>query len=149
MLTKSAIFFIFLIGPMLPDVYAQEGSEIEVRSFEDLPGTAVSGTPRLMRALDETEVFFSELNQSYVIPQGEQHNPFFFAMEKALKERRKISFKVDPQSHRILSVEGVLGVSAARPPPPSDSGESLPTPKRRVHRHSHLPSPSSSTSGAK
>lgn len=119
-LTRYAAFFIFLMLPVLSSsVRAEEVSEIEVQYFEDLPGSAVSGTPRVMRALHETEVFFSELNQAYVIPQGGQHNAFFFAMEKALKERRKINFKADPQSHRILNVEGVQGVTAAAKPRPA------------------------------
>ncbi len=64
----------------------------------------ISGTPRLIRSQPETEVFFRDLNQSYIIPKDNRHNKIFEAVSKAIKTKSKVTLEVDPKSRRILGL---------------------------------------------
>lgn len=91
-------------------------------SLEDFPGETVAGIPRLIRASPETEVFFRDLNLSYIIPQDSKHNRFFNAFDQASKLSRQVSFRVDPVSRRVLAMDGVDGVRAPAKAAASSSG---------------------------
>lgn len=91
--------------------FADSVSSLEP-SLEDFPGETVAGIPRLIRASPETEVFFRDLNTSYIIPQTDKHNRFFNAFDQASKRNQQVSFRVDPVSRRVLAMDGVDGVRA-------------------------------------
>lgn len=69
---------------------------------ETAPGVAVSGTPRLVRSLQKTEVFFSDLNKSYFIPEGDSHNEVMAKFLKGIKAKKPMSFQAHPVSRDIL-----------------------------------------------
>jgi hypothetical protein len=69
--------------------------------------TAVSGKPRFIRAQPRTEVFFSDLKDSYWIAEDRRHNRFLKAFSDAAKAGKAVSFSVDPDTHQIIKVQGV------------------------------------------
>lgn len=89
-----------------------EPEEEKVPTLDDFKGETVSGIPRLIRASPETEVFFRDINTSYIIPQSDKHNRFFHAFDQASKRNQAVSFRVDPVSRRVLAMDGVDGVRA-------------------------------------
>jgi hypothetical protein len=100
------------------------------RYFEDLPGTSVAGIPRVIRDNAGTEIFFTNLNQSYVIAQDNLHNRKFKIFTDAIKSGASVSFKADPYSRRILEVDGVDQASAAPKPKKSPASTAAPTSSR-------------------
>lgn len=79
---------------------------------EAAPGVAVSGTPRLVRQLTKTEVFFSDLNKSYFIPSNDSHNEVMGQFLKAIKAKKPISFQAHPVSREILKMNEVKSEGA-------------------------------------
>lgn len=96
----------------------------DVRYFEDLPGETISGIPRVVRDNNGTEIFFTNVNQSYFIRQDNFHNRRYFPFEAAIKSGQSISFRADPISRQILEVDGVEGASAK--PKPKKQPASVP-----------------------
>ncbi len=88
----------------------------EPRTLDDFSGVTVSGIPRLIRASPETEIFFRDVNTSYIIPKDSKHNQYYHAFETASRLNKSVSFRVDPVSRRVLAVDGVNGVVSAKPP---------------------------------
>lgn len=78
------------------------GFGAETSSVNAASGNSISGTPRLIRQMPETEVFFKDLPQSYFIPRTSSHNRIFDAVMKAQKAGKAISLKVDPKSRQIV-----------------------------------------------
>lgn len=72
----------------------------------------VSGTVRIIRKLDMTEVFFKDLKDSYFIPSGANYGSIFKACQESEKKGSPVGLKVNNKSRRILSVES----SAAKSP---------------------------------
>lgn len=104
---KKILFGLFILGTLI--LSAQEA--------------ATSGTPRIMRKSNlGTEVFFTNLNQSYFIPFDEQHNAKFEVINKAMVNKVPVGFRADPVSRRILSVTGqkTKETSADVPDEPSE-----------------------------
>lgn len=95
------------------------------RYFEDLPGKTITGVPRLIRQMPYTEVTFKTSSDSYVIPPDNRHNTIMHAFERAIDNNESISFRVDPDSKRILYVDGIENVTAkarnSREPRPGKS----------------------------
>lgn len=98
------------------DRLTASAEEDPTKYFEDLPGQTVTGVPRIMRQIHETEIFFTNLNQSYFIAHDNHHNRKFFAFEKAIKKGSSLSFRADPVSRRVLFVDGVDQASAQAKP---------------------------------
>ncbi|MBX3018463.1 MAG: hypothetical protein KF767_11270 [Bdellovibrionaceae bacterium] len=95
------------------------------RYFEDLPGVTVTGVPRLARDNHGTEIFFTDVNQSYFIRQDNWHNRRYKPFEAAMKSGATVSFRADPISRQVLDVDGVENASAKPKPkkqPASDTG---------------------------
>lgn len=77
----------------------------------------VSGIPRLIRSSPQTEIFFSDLNTSYVIPQNDKHNEVFQKIAAAIKSRSAIKLKVDKKTRQILGLtEAVVQPSLEKKP---------------------------------
>lgn len=85
------------------------------KTLNDFPGETYTGTPRLIRQNEITEVFFRDLNNSYVIHNDSRHNRFFKVFEEGASQNRPVSFRADPYSRRITAVDGVDGVTAPAP----------------------------------
>lgn len=105
-----------------------EPTEPKEISLEDFNGVTVSGIPRLIRASPETEIFFRDVNTSYIIPKDSKHNPYYEAFDQAIRTGKSVSFRADPISRRVLAVDGVLGVRAPAKSPagPGTSASSVP-----------------------
>lgn len=72
------------------------------------PGHAVlKGKPRLVRASPRTEVFFSDLRESYWILEDQQHNAFQRAFLEGIRKDKPVGFTADVKTRRVLSVNGV------------------------------------------
>lgn len=101
----------------------------ETRYFEDLPGVTVTGIPRLARDNHGTEIFFTNVNQSYFIRQDNFHNRRYYVFEAAMKSGASVSFRADPVSRQVLEVDGVDQASAKpkpkKQPASTSGGESL------------------------
>jgi len=65
----------------------------------------VSGTVRVIRKLNMTEVFFKDLKDSYFIPSGGEYNSIYKACQESEKKGIAVGLKVNTKSRRILSVE--------------------------------------------
>jgi hypothetical protein len=65
----------------------------------------VSGTVRVIRKLEMTEVFFKDLKDSYFIPSGNQYNSIFKACQESEKKGSPVGLKVNTKSRRILAIE--------------------------------------------
>ncbi len=65
----------------------------------------VSGTVRVVRKLEMTEVFFKDLKDSYFIPSGGQYSSIFKACQDSEKKGVMIGLRVNTKSRRILAVE--------------------------------------------
>lgn len=102
----------------------------DVKTLDDFPGETLTGIPRLIRQDSLTEVFFRDLNQSYVIHQDSKHNRYYKIFDDGSRSNKPVTFRADPYSRRILAVEGVDGITA-----PKSSGQ--------------LPSSASGSSGNK
>lgn len=122
------------------DIAEEENGLIEKeKSLEDFSGVTVSGIPRLIRASPETEVFFRDVNTSYIISQDSKHNQYFKVFEEASRVNKSVSFRVDPVTRRVLAMDGVQGVRAK---------SALPITAPSVSRPS-VSSPTNTQSGSK
>jgi hypothetical protein len=71
-----------------------------------------SGTVRVLRKIDHTEVFFKDLPDSYVIPSGNSYSSIYKAFMNSQKTGASVTFKANIKSRRVLSIEDP-GTSAA------------------------------------
>lgn len=62
-----------------------------------------SGIPRLVRSSPRTEVFFTDLKDSYWIAQDSKHNILMKEFMDAAKKNKSISFQFDEDSRKIIS----------------------------------------------
>ncbi|HEY8270642.1 MAG TPA: hypothetical protein VIG33_07110 [Pseudobdellovibrionaceae bacterium] len=65
----------------------------------------LSGTVRIIRKLEMTEVFFKDLNDSYYIPSGRGYSAIYKALEESSKKGTPVSFKANTKNRRVLSLE--------------------------------------------
>ena len=82
-------------------VSSAEAAKPQLGENEEL----VSGTVRVIRKLEMTEVFFKELKDSYFIPRGGQYSSIFKACQESEKKGSPIGLKVNTKSRRILAIE--------------------------------------------
>lgn len=101
---KSArwIFFHSLL------LFSLRGQSSENPSADGL--MEVSGTVRIIRAHPETEVFFTDLKNSVIIPKTSSHNRILEACEEARKKNAKISLRIDPISRQVKSLGEDSGI---------------------------------------
>lgn len=94
----------------------KSSSEVKVtpNEFEE----SLSGTVKVMRKNGMTEVFFSDLKESYFIPSGSKNYGIFKALTESQKRGSKVSFKVNKKSRQVLDIE------ASTPTPASDAKKS-------------------------
>lgn len=67
----------------------------------------VSGTVRVIRRIQMTEVFFKDLKDSYFIPSGSNYSSIYKACQESEKKGAPVGMKVNTKSRRILSLEQV------------------------------------------
>jgi len=65
----------------------------------------VSGTVRIIRKIEMTEVFFKDLKDSYFIPSGANYGSIYKACQESEKKGSRVGLKVNKKTRRILSVE--------------------------------------------
>lgn len=65
----------------------------------------INGIPKLVRTNPNSEVFFYDINGSFVIPQAMGHNRIFNALIKAQNERKAIGILVDPKTNNVIGLE--------------------------------------------
>ncbi len=65
----------------------------------------LSGTVRVIRKIEMTEVFFKDLKDSYYIPSGNKYSSIYKALDESMKKGTQVSFKANAKSRRILSLE--------------------------------------------
>jgi len=82
---------------------------------EQKSGTGISGIVRVIRGSPETEVFFKDLKESYVIPVNDSHNEIMEACLKSSRDNQPIHLTVDPISRRILSLSDAGSKSSESP----------------------------------
>lgn len=92
------------------DSVSEESTEKSSGTETAKPKTAeneemVSGTVRVIRKLDMTEVFFKDLKDSYFIPSGAGYSSIYKACQESEKKGSPVGLKVNTKSRRILSVE--------------------------------------------
>lgn len=91
--------------------------ETEDIKAEKLPGETISGVVRLIRTSPQTEVFFKDLKNSYIIPKDSQHNKIYEACLQSSKTGKPVTLQVDPKSRRVLfqntSTESKSGLGPA------------------------------------
>ena len=68
-------------------------------------GMPYSGVVRIVRGSIDSEVFFRDLNMVFVIPNTKDHNKIMEACLDSQKSGQSISFRADPKSHTILSLD--------------------------------------------
>lgn len=84
------------------------------------PDEAVlTGTVRVMRKLNHTEVFFKDLKDSYIIPSGNSYYSLYKAFNDSEKTGSAVSFKANTKARRVLS----LADGPASPATTMDSGK--------------------------
>lgn len=72
----------------------------------------LSGTVRVIRRINDTEVFFKDLKDSYIIQSGSNYSSIFKALDNSQKKGTAVSFKANTKSRRILSLESASTKSA-------------------------------------
>lgn len=65
----------------------------------------LTGTVRVMRKIEHTEVFFKDLPDSYVIPSGNKYSSIYNAMTESQKNGTAVTFRANTKSRRVLSME--------------------------------------------
>lgn len=97
----------------------ESSSDAETSSSESEPKVVLkedeeilSGTVRIIRKIDNTEVFFKDIKDSYIIPSGSGYSTIFKAMEQSQKKGSAVSFKANTKSRRVLSMESSKAKSA-------------------------------------
>ena len=115
---------------VLPEEEIEVAEAPKESTLDDFKGVTVSGIPRLIRASPETEVFFRDVNTSYIIPKDSKHNQFFEAFDQASRTNKSVSFRADPISRRVLAMDGVNGVrtpaKASAPAAPASPNGAVP-----------------------
>jgi hypothetical protein len=97
--------FLFLVSCLLLSyIVCRAEPEVVTEEKIEAKGEVVVGVPRLIRSAPETEVFFKDLNVSYIIPKNDNHNRSFEAVEKAIKSESAVSLRVDQKSRRVLGL---------------------------------------------
>lgn len=76
-------------------------------SFSAFSAELVTAKPRLVRSSPRTEVFFVDHPKSYWIDSDTKHNAYQKAFLDAAKKNQIISFSVDPETRKIVKVDGV------------------------------------------
>lgn len=118
----------------LPDAsdFKEVGEETQEAAAEEVEKTKLgenekilSGTVRVIRKIELTEVFFKDLNDSYFIPSGRAYSSIYKALEESMKKGTSVSFKANTKSRRVLSLE------SAPEPVPAKAGDikSAPSPQ--------------------
>lgn len=67
----------------------------------------ITAKPRLVRSSPRTEVFFIDHSKSYWIDSDTKHNAYQKAFLEAAKKNQTISFSVDPETRKVIKVDGV------------------------------------------
>lgn len=83
------------------DTQVSDAAALKLENNEQI----ISGTVRVLRKIDMTEVFFKDHKDSYYIPSGRNYSSIFKACQESAKKNTPISFKVNTKSRRILSME--------------------------------------------
>lgn len=118
---------LFLLMVLIPlTVFAEVGSEAEAEepaeSVSPSPSLSpslspeakatpnefeesLSGTVKLIRKIGMTEVFFTDLKESYFIPSGSKNYSIFKAFSESQKKGTKVSFKVNKKSRQVVDIE--------------------------------------------
>lgn len=65
-------------------------------------GESISGVVRIVRTSPETEVFFKDIKNSYIIPKNSKHNEIFEACLQSSKTGKAVALQVDPKNRRVL-----------------------------------------------
>lgn len=98
------------VAEMLNEVPAKKikTAEAPTESVVEIPekqeGQTVSGVVRLIRSSPQTEIFFKDLKQSYIIPKTSQHNKIYEACLQSSKTGKAVALQVDPVSRRVLAI---------------------------------------------
>ena len=79
---------------------------------DDGPVT-LTGKPHFVRTRARSEVFFSDLKDSYSIQKDDRHNALLSAFEEAAQKGQSISFSADPKLRRVLELKTIK----PQPPP--------------------------------
>lgn len=112
-------FFLFFCGIAKADLpkasdFKEVGEAEEVSTPSEVAPEAAklaaseqifSGTVRVIRKIDMTEVFFKDLKDSYYIPSGSQYSSIYKALDESMKKGTAVGFKANTKSRRILSLE--------------------------------------------
>ncbi|WP_413287523.1 hypothetical protein [Bdellovibrio sp. HCB337] len=99
----------------------EEEPKVVLKENEEI----LSGTVRIIRKIDETEVFFKDIKDSYFIPSSPSHNAIFKALSESQKKGTSVSFKANTKTRRIVSMES--GKTKTAPATTaSDSGNNKP-----------------------
>ena len=88
----------------IPDEVSSDLTQAEKKPEKKL-GLELSGTPRMVRKIGKTEVFFKDLKESYFIPSGLAHNRVLSTVQKAIKNNSPIRFRAHGVSRDILTIE--------------------------------------------
>jgi hypothetical protein len=75
----------------------------------------LSGSVRVLRKIDKTEVFFKDLKDSYYISSGTNYSSLFKAFDQSQKDGKAVSFKVNTKSRQVLSLESAPVKSPSAP----------------------------------
>jgi hypothetical protein len=75
----------------------------------------LSGSVRVLRKIDKTEVFFKDLKDSYFISSGTNYSSLFKAFDQSQKDGKPVSFKVNTKSRQVLSLESAPAKSTSAP----------------------------------
>jgi len=75
----------------------------------------LSGSVRVLRKIDKTEVFFKDLKDSYYISSGNNYSSLFKAFDQSQKDGKPVSFKVNTKSRQVLSLESAPAKSSGTP----------------------------------
>jgi hypothetical protein len=65
----------------------------------------LSGTVRVIRKIEMTEVFFKDIKDSYYIPSGSKYSSIYKALNESMKKGTQVSFKANTKSRRVISLE--------------------------------------------
>ena len=106
MLGSMRILFVFLfffgrVGPL------KAGEQIGSGSLLTSKDGVMTAHPLMVRSSPRTEIFFKDLKNSQWIDDDHNHNAFMNAFIEAAKKNKAISFRSDPETRKILKVEGV------------------------------------------
>lgn len=90
----------------------------------------LSGIPRFIRGSPQTEVFFKDLKDSFIIPHNDSHNRILKAFIDAQKTGKPVNFRADPKVRVILGLSEVTAPAAVDAPsapavtaPPNGGGK--------------------------